>query len=115
MPDLNADADPSALTDGDHEIDGSTETSGPAKEFRIVVRSQDRRGPLAPYRLTIAVVVVALVLGPALWAGFTAGTPDDGVLIRAALMGMVVWITTGIVSAALADAGARSDPKPPRS
>ena len=80
---------------------GTPGAAGRAKEFRIVVRSQDRRGPLAPYRLTIAVAVVAVVFGPDLWAGVNAGTPDDGLLIRAGLIGILVWITTGIVSAAL--------------
>ncbi len=89
--------------------------SGPVPEFRIVRRNADRRGPLAPYRLAIAIVVIAVVAGPALWASVRGGTPDDALLLRAAGIGLLVWVTTGIVSKALADASLGtdgSDPKP---
>lgn len=88
----------------DTDVAGSPPSSGPVPEFRIVVRNADRRGPLAPYRLVIAVVVVVLVSGPALWTMVSEGLPDDMVLLRSAAIGWLAWITTGVVSRALADA-----------
>lgn len=74
---------------------------GPVPEFRIVVRHPDRRGPLAPYRFLISVLVVVVVLGPSLYQSVVTGPPDDGVLVRAAVLGLIVWVTTGVVSKAL--------------
>ncbi|MEM1331863.1 MAG: hypothetical protein AAGG08_00265 [Actinomycetota bacterium] len=82
-------------------------------EFRIVVRRPNARGPLAMYRLPIVVGVVAVVFGPTLWASVTGGSPDDGVLLRALLLGLLVWVTTGVVSRALGSAEAASRPVRP--
>ena len=79
-------------------------------EFRIIVRHPNKRGPLGPYRLLITVAAVLLVLGLPLWNSLMAGDPSDALLLRVAGLGLLVWITTGIVSRALAQA---TDPIPP--
>jgi len=82
----------------------------PLPEYRIIVRHPGRRGPLGPYRLLMAVVVVGLVFGASLWSMLSAMTPDDGVLLRAGVVGLLVWVTTGVVDTALASADAASRP-----
>lgn len=85
--------------------DESSITSvGPTPEFRIVVRHPGKRGPLGPYRLAMAVGIVLLVFGSTLWSMISAGNPDDGVLLRAAIVGLIVWVTSGVVDTALAEA-----------
>lgn len=91
----------------------SMRTNEPLPEFRIVVRRPDRRGPLAPYRLLVSVGVVMLVFGSTLYRSVVDGMPDDGVLLRAAAVGLLVWITTGIVSSALGAAEQQPRPRPP--
>lgn len=78
-------------------------------EFRIVVRHPNRRGPLGPYRLLIAVAAAMIVLGPGLYSSLTSGAPDDSLLLRAGAIGLLVWITTGVVSTALGSASDRLD------
>ncbi len=73
-------------------------------EFSLVVKHPGRRGPLGPYRLVACVAVVALVFGSSLLSSITGGAPDDGILLRAAAIGLLVWVTTGIVDSALAAA-----------
>lgn len=87
------------------ELETST---GSDPEFRIVVHHPDERGPLAPYRLALSVMVVVLVFGPALYAMTVNGTPDDGLLLRAAAVGFLVWVTSGVVNTALAPAASTS-------
>lgn len=70
-------------------------------EFRIVVERPRQGGPLAPYRLVISIAVVMVVLGPSLYSMVLGQSPDDIVLMRAGGIGLLVWITTGIVSSAL--------------
>lgn len=82
--------------------------AGSDPEFRIVVRHPNERGPLAPYRLALSVLVVVLVFGPTLYSMTLSGTPDDGVLFRAAAVGFLVWVTSGVVNTALATATASS-------
>lgn len=81
----------------------------PLPEFRVIVRHPNKRGPLGPYRLLITVAAVLLVLGQPLWNSLLAGDPSDALLLRIAGLGLLVWITTGIVSRALAQA---TDPIP---
>ncbi len=101
-------------TMSEDDVADAPASGGPVPEFRIVRRNADRRGPLAPYRLAIAIVVIAIVVGPALWASVRGGTPDDALLLRAAGIGLLVWVTTGIVSKALADASLRTDARDPK-
>lgn len=84
-------------------------------EFSLVVKHPGRRGPIAPYRLAICVLVVGVVFGVPLYSTLVGSTPDDTVLLRAAAIGVLVWITTGIVDAALAAASnpVRSAPSSP--
>lgn len=84
---------------------------GPLPEYRIVVRHPGRRGPLGPYRLLMVVVVVVLVFGSSLWSMLSAMSPDDGVLLRAGVVGLLVWVTTGVVDKALASADAAARPR----
>ncbi len=77
---------------------------GDLPEFRIVVRHPNRRGPLGPYRLGIAVAVVVAVLGPSFYSMIRDRTPDDLILLRAGAIGLLVWFTLGIVSTALESA-----------
>lgn len=87
------------------EIEAGT---GSDPEFRIVVRHPGERGPLAPYRLALSVIVVVLVFGSTLYSMTLSGTPDDGVLLRAAAVGFLVWVTSGVVNSALAPAASPS-------
>lgn len=63
-------------------------------EFRIVVK-RPGRGPLAPYRLTIAILFTMAVSGPQLWSAAQTGMYVDGALIRAAVAGLFAWLVVG--------------------
>lgn len=82
----------------------STTSAGATPEFRIVVRHPGKRGPLGPYRLAMSVAIVLVVFGSTLWTMISTGNPDDGVLLRAAIVGLIVWVTSGVVDRALAEA-----------
>ncbi len=78
-------------------------------EFRVVVRHHNRRGPLGPYRLAVAVGFALLIAGNQLLDAASTGRGIDTALLRAALAAWFIWILAGIVSRILA-AG-----RPPRS
>lgn len=84
--------------------------SGP--EFHVVVRHQDRRGPLGPYRLTLAVAFALLVAANDLLAAATTGVGIDRALTRAAVAALFIWILSGVVSRILV-AGTRPHQRPP--
>ncbi|MFK8024859.1 MAG: hypothetical protein AB8G26_12945 [Ilumatobacter sp.] len=85
-------------------VSDASDGDGPFPEFSIVVKHPTGRGPIGPYRLVLAVVVAAIVLGPAIYSMLLGRSPDDVVVLRAAGIGLLVWVTTGIVDSALAAA-----------
>lgn len=74
-------------------------------EFHVVVRHQDRRGPLGPYRLSLAVGFAMLIAGNDLLAAASSGTDIDTALINAGVAAGFIWILSGIVSRILASGG----------
>ena len=73
-------------------------------QFHVVVRRHNRRGPLGPYRLAMAVAFSMLVAGEQLLMAAETGVGVDDALIRAALAAWFIWILAGIVSRILATA-----------
>ena len=80
-----------------------------APEFRVIVRHHNRRGPLGPYRLALAVGFALLIAGNQLLVAASTGRGIDTALLRAALAAWFIWILAGIVSRILA-AGRRPRP-----
>ncbi len=73
-------------------------------EFHVVVRHRNKRGPLGPYRLAMAVAFSMLVAGEQLLMAAQTGIGVDDALIRAALAAWFIWILAGVVSRILATA-----------
>lgn len=69
-------------------------------EFHIVVR-RPGRGPLAPYRLSIAIVFAIAISATRLWAAAHGSAPVDGALLWAALAGAFAWFVVGRANAIL--------------
>ena len=69
-------------------------------EFHIVVR-RPGRGPLAPYRLSIAILFAFAVAGTRLWAAANGSTAVDGALLLAAIAGTFAWLVVGRANAIL--------------
>lgn len=84
---------------------------GRAPEFHIVVRRPGGRGPLGPYRLTLAVAFALVIAGNDLIAAAGSGLEIDRALIRAMVAAAFIWVLSGIVSRIL---GAGRPPAPPR-
>jgi hypothetical protein len=82
----------------------SADVDPSAPEFHLVVRRPNRRGPLAPYRFSIAIAFSMLMAGPRLWAALEVGAPIDGPLLHAIESGGFIWIVSGIVNKILATA-----------
>ena len=97
-------SDAAAVADGATPVDGAARPvrTGPVPEFRVVVSRPHRRGPLAPYRLALAVVFALLVAGGRMWTALSTGQADDAALLVAAGAGLFVWIVTTIISSILA-------------
>lgn len=72
-------------------------------EFHVVVRRPNRRGPLGPYRLALAVAFAMVIAGQQLLDAATTGTPSvDAALLRAGLAATFIWLLSGVVSRILA-------------
>ena len=78
-------------------------------EFHIVVR-RPGRGPLAPDRLSIAIVFAIAIAGTRLWAAAHGTAPVDAALLLAAIAGAFAWLVVGRANAILR---AASPPKRP--
>lgn len=72
-------------------------------EFHLVVR-RPGRGPLAPYRLSIAIVFAIAISGTRLWAAAHGTAPVDAALIMAAVAGTFAWLVVGRANAILKSA-----------
>lgn len=75
-------------------------TSPTGPEFHIVVK-RPGRGPLAPYRLTIATAFALAISGSQLWQAAETGYGVDMALARAGLAGLFAWLLTGKVNSIL--------------
>ncbi len=82
-----------------------------APEFHVVVRRAGGRGPLGPYRLTLAVGFALLIAGGDLLDAASTGTGIDTALTRAAVAASFIWFLSGIVSRILG-AGRRPSASP---
>lgn len=70
-------------------------------EFHIVVRRPNARGPIGPYRLTIAVMFALFVAGRELWDAAMTGSNYDGALIHAGMAALFIWVLSGVVNSIL--------------
>jgi hypothetical protein len=66
-------------------------------------------GPLAPWRLSIAVAVSALLTGSDLWDAAMTGVAVDMALLRSFGVAFVPWIATGFVNRILVQAQHAAD------
>lgn len=86
-----------------------TQTHVETPEFRIVVK-RPGRGPLAPYRLTIAILFTMAISGSQLWAAAQTGMQVDAALVRAAVSGLFAWIVVGRANKILKNATPPAQP-----
>ena len=72
-------------------------------EFHIVVKRPPRKGPIAPYRFAVSVVVALFVTYDELMA-MLGGTPGDvAILKRVVFAGAFVWFVLTILNKILAN------------
>lgn len=71
-------------------------------EFHLVVRRRNGRGPLAPYRLALAVAFALAAAGRDLWAALHGRADVDAALLRAGVAALLVWVVAGAVDNVLA-------------
>lgn len=69
--------------------------------LRVTVRTV---GPLDPWRLPAVVVGVAVTSGAALLEATRTGVHLDLVLLRAFVVGLVIWVLLGVINRVLAQA-----------
>lgn len=55
-------------------------------------------GPLAPWRLSLAVLVAAVLTGPALWDSAFADRHDDFALLRSFGVFFLTWFCLGMIN-----------------
>lgn len=79
-------------------------------QFHIVVRRPNGSGPLAPYRMTLAVVFAMFIAGRQLWVAATSGLNYDIALLHAVAAGFFIWVLSGIVNNILANSRPASSP-----
>ncbi len=65
-------------------------------------------GPLAPWRMAIAVSVSALLTGSPLMEAATSGVEIDFALLRTFGVGFIVWIALGMINKMLVSATIRA-------
>lgn len=66
------------------------------------IRKMARRGPLAPYRLAVSVLLGLIVAGREIWENLQ-GDPSAGVL-RFVAAGLLAWVTWGAIDSVFASA-----------
>jgi hypothetical protein len=84
-------------------------------EFHIVVRRPSQRGPLAPYRFAISLVVAVFVSFDDLRAALLDGGDADAAMLRALVAGVFTWIVLSVLNRVLATSspgGASSGDRP---
>lgn len=81
-------------------------------EFHIVVRRPNHKGPIAPYRMTLAVAFAMFVAGRELWHAVQSGTGYDDALIHAGAAAVFIWVLSGIVNSILTNGAPPSKPRP---
>ena len=82
-----------------------TRSAPDVPEFHIVVRRPNARGPIGPYRLTIAVLFALFVAGRDLYDAAMTGTNYDGALIHAGMAALFIWVLSGVVNSILRTSG----------
>lgn len=81
-----------------------------APEFHLVVKRPNERGPLAPYRMTLAVLFAMWIAGQRLWDAAQTGIGVDRALLLAGVSALFIWIISGVINNIL-----KSAAPPPRS
>jgi hypothetical protein len=75
-------------------------------EFQIVVKRPATRGPLAPYRFAISVLVTMLVTFDDLRAAVFEDASGDDAMLRAISVAVFTWVVLSILNRILASAPA---------
>ena len=73
-------------------------------EFHIVVRRPSQRGPLAPYRFAISVVVAFAIAFGDLKLALSTGVADEGMLIRGVGAALFTWFVLTVLNRILSQA-----------
>ncbi len=67
-------------------------------EFHLVVRRTNPHGPLAPYRLGLAVAFAVALAGGQFWDALNGVGSLEDALLRGLIIGLFMWIVSGIVN-----------------
>ena len=86
-----------------------TDQHADAPEFHIVVRRPNGRGPIAPYRFAITIVMAAMIAGRGLWTALELADGIDMALLRVFGAAVFAWFVLGKIDRIIGSA-----PPPPR-
>lgn len=73
-------------------------------EFHIVVRRPPQKGPLAPYRFAISVLVAFAIAFGDLKLALASGVADEGILIRGIGAALFTWFVLTVLNRILSQA-----------
>jgi uncharacterized membrane protein YvlD (DUF360 family) len=76
-------------------------------EFHIVVRRPSQKGPLAPYKFAISVVVAFAIAFSDIRLALASGVVDDAVLLRAVGAALFTWVVLTVLNRILKHAETR--------
>lgn len=82
-------------------------------EFQIVVKRPSTRGPLAPYRFAISVLVTMLVTFDDLRAAAFGDANGDDAMLRAIGVAVFTWIVLSVLNRILASVPPPDEPADP--
>ncbi|MFN8024310.1 MAG: hypothetical protein U0Q03_22465 [Acidimicrobiales bacterium] len=102
--DLVGDADADGGKKGKDGKDGKKGKKGKEQREGLASAPPADPGPLAPWRLSIAVAVSALLTGQTLFDSAMSGVGIDGALLRSLGVAVAVFVGLGVVNRHLAQA-----------
>lgn len=63
-----------------------------------MVKRPNARGPLAPYRMTLAVLFAMWIAGRRLWDAAETGIGVDRALLLAGASALFIWVISGVIN-----------------
>jgi hypothetical protein len=97
---------------GDHR---ATEPGADLPEFHIVVRRPSQKGPLAPYKFAISILVAFVIAYGDLKLALATGVADERMLTRAIGAALFTWFVLTVLNRILAQGASTRASRPARS